>query len=443
MLRLNLNGILLALALSLGVWLAACSTDEPPEAQPQQQVATAESARQQVQEQAQAEQPVKQPEQPERADQPQPQAQAQQQQQAEDSVSQPTQAQEQEAQPEASDDAAQEQQIEADAQPAQQAAGQQAQASQAAVRSLEGVPGIVDPTNQGWPREVEGLNGVVSIPAKPMRIITASIGHDEMALALIPSERLVAVGAVSKDATFSNVDALVLDKPEISRDPESIIAQTPDVVVTSEFVSADVVDALQRAGIPVIQTALAHDLAGQINAILLFGYIFGEEERAFAFADEVENRYLALTEVTAARPDHPIVLSLTRYTDAIWTSGGDSTAGGVIEAAGGINAAAEAGIVGPQVTSLEGVIAMAPEIIVIPQPVAYGAEEFLQFLMEEEALAEVPAIRDGAVYLVESKHYGTLSFWNLRGAEALARILWPEDFPEPAPTGFSLPGGTE
>ena len=60
--------------------------------------------------------------------------------------------------------------------------------------SLEGVPGIVDPVNMGWPRQVEGLNGIITIPAKPQRIITASIGHDEMTLALVPSERLVAVG---------------------------------------------------------------------------------------------------------------------------------------------------------------------------------------------------------------------------------------------------------
>ena len=30
--------------------------------------------------------------------------------------------------------------------------------------SLEGVPGIVDPANMGWPRQVEGLNGVITIP---------------------------------------------------------------------------------------------------------------------------------------------------------------------------------------------------------------------------------------------------------------------------------------
>ena len=121
---------------------------------------------------------------------------------------------------------------------------------------FEGVPGIVDPTNFGWPRKVEGLNGMVTIPSKPLRVITASVGHDEIAVSLIPLSRLVGVGGATKNTTFSNVASLVQDIPTITRDPETIIALTPDVVVTSPFFAAEGVDALSRLGIPVVQTDL-------------------------------------------------------------------------------------------------------------------------------------------------------------------------------------------
>ena len=303
---------------------------------------------------------------------------------------------------------------------------------------LEGVRGIVDPTNLGWPREVEGLNGVVSIPAKPERIITASVGHDEMTLALVPGERLVAVGTSTKNAVYSNVAALVQGKPEISRDPEVIIAQAPDVVVTSPFFSTEGVDALSRTGIPVIQTELKHDPEARINSILLMGYIFGEEERALEFAEEVRDRHDALVAVTSTLEPRPRILALTQYSDTLWVAGGNSTEGGVITAAGGINAAEEAGVDGNQTTSLEGVIAMDPEIIIIAQPIDFGAEEFRQSLLSHEALAELPAIKNGEVHVVESKHFTTLSYWNIRGAEDLARILWPDDFPDPAADPFTL-----
>ena len=304
---------------------------------------------------------------------------------------------------------------------------------------LKGVRGIVDPTNTGWPRQVEGLNGLVSIPAKPQRIITASVGHDEITLALVPGDRLIAVGSATKDAIFSNVASLVADKVQISRDPETIIAQAPDVVVTSPFFPAEGVDALARTGIPVVQTELKHDLEARVNNILLMGYIYGEEERALEFATELRERYESLVAVTGAAGIGLRVLALTQYSDTLWVAGGNSTEGGVIDAAGGINAAEQAGIEGNQTTSLEGVISMDPEVIVIAQPVEYGAEEFRQSLLANEALAEVPAIKTGRIYVVESKHFTTLSHWNMLGAEELARILWPDVFPEPITTSFSAP----
>lgn len=304
--------------------------------------------------------------------------------------------------------------------------------------SFVGVRGIVDPTNSGWPREVEGLNGLVSIPSKPLRIITASVGHDEMALALVPLERLVGVGSSTKNSTYSNVASLVQDITEISRDPETIVAQSPDVVVTSPFFSAEAIDALSRTGIPVIQTELKHDPEARINSILLMGYIFGEEARALEFASEVSERHGALVAVTSEASPSPRVLALTQYSDQLWVAGGNSTEGGVILAAGGINAAEDAGVEGNQTTSLEGVIAMNPEVIVIAQPIEFGAEEFRQSLLNNETLAELPAIKNDQVHVVESKHFTTLSYWNIRGAEDLARILWPDEFPEPSTEPFSL-----
>ena len=307
-----------------------------------------------------------------------------------------------------------------------------------AVNYFEGVPGIVDPTNFGWPREVEGVNGIVSIPSKPLRVITASVGHDEITLALVPKERLVGVGSSTKSVTYSNVAPLVQDTSEITRDPETIITLSPDVVVTSPYFAAEGIDALSRLGIPVVQTDLQQGPEARIDNILLMGYIYGEENRAVEFAAEVKDRYESLVSVTGAAGPKPRVLALTQYSDTIWTAGRNSTEGGVITAAGGINAAEEAGIESNQTTSLEGVIAMSPDIIVIAQPVEFGAAEFRQSLLDNEVLAEVPAIKNGQVHLVEGKHFTTLSYWNIRGAEDLANLLWPNLFPEPITTPFTL-----
>jgi iron complex transport system substrate-binding protein len=305
---------------------------------------------------------------------------------------------------------------------------------------FEGVPGIVDPFNFGWPRVVEGANGRVTIPAQPQRIITGSIGHDEVTYALVPFERVVAVGAVSKDSTYSNVAALVQDVYVLSREPEVILAQNPDVIVTSIFFANETVEALTRVGIPVVQTALKTDPQGQVNSILFMGYIYGEEDRAVAFAQEIQARFAALKAVVGDKPqgDRARVMALASYADTFYTAGTDSTEGGIIEAAGGINAAAEAGLEDNPTISVESIIAMNPEVILITQPADSG-EPVKADLLSNAALAQVSAIKDGRVYVVDPKLFTTLSYWNVLGAEELARLLWPEDLGDFESGGFSIP----
>ena len=305
---------------------------------------------------------------------------------------------------------------------------------------LNGVPGIVDPTNTGWPRTVEVLNGLVTIDAKPERILTVSLGHDEVTYAMVPPGRVVATNSYTKLEQHSNVAHLAGGVEAITLDAEQVVSYRPDLVVASPFTKADFIDALTNVGIPVVQTKLHNGPDGRIQDIILLGYVYGEVDRALALADEVQARYDALKEVTGAKPvgDRQRVLSLTSYSDKIYTAGANSTEGGIIKAADGINVAALAGLEGNPTTSLEGVISMAPEVIFIPQPPDSG-EPFREQLLANPALAEVPAIKDGRVYVVPNKFFTTLSFWNLRGAEDLAVLLWPDDFNAGEFTEFSFP----
>ena len=263
-------------------------------------------------------------------------------------------------------------------------------------QAFHGVRGIVDPSNFGWPREVEGLNGVVSIPFKPLRIITASVGHDEMTLAIVPLDRLVAVGGASKDQ-----DVLQRRGPasgqdrDLPRPGNDHFAGTGHCRHPVRFSQRMEIVAVSKAGIPVIQTELKQGPEARINSILLMGYIYGEEERAIEFATEVRERYEALIAVTGQVETQPRVLA--SHPVRRQESGQPARTPPKAESFPRpveINVAAEAGIEGNQTTSLEGVIAMNPEVIVIAQPVEFGAEEFRQSLLDNEALAELPAVKE-------------------------------------------------
>ncbi|GIW13182.1 MAG: hypothetical protein KatS3mg062_0621 [Tepidiforma sp.] len=305
---------------------------------------------------------------------------------------------------------------------------------------LKGVPGIVDPSNLSWPREVEGLNGKRTLTEKPTKIHTMSAGIDEITLSLVPLERVVGVGSATKNPDVSSFASLVKDLPTVAREPEAVVASGAELVIATPTQKADVVAAIEQAGVPVVQLNLDPTPAGRLNAILLLGYIYGEEERAIALADEVEARYEKVVAVTGKKSDseRPVVAHVTKYT-SLYMAGSGTTGEGIITAAGAKNAGTVSGIKGNQQIGLEAVVAANPDVIIIPMPSEAG-EKFKAELLAEPALAGVPAIKNGKVYVVPPALYTTNSFANVRAVEHLAHILWPSEFPVADPPQFSLAG---
>ena len=292
------------------------------------------------------------------------------------------------------------------------------------------VPGIVDVSNRGWPRAVESTEGVVRLEAPPQRVLALSLGHDEMLLALLSRERFAGVGPFAADPTYSNVADQVADMTQVQRGVENVLAAKPDIVVVSKYTKADMVALIKEAGVPVVRSALENSAAGNIPNILLLGYLLGVEERALELVAEIERRLTMVSDRVPAAddPSRPLVLAIARYGESTYAAGGGSTEGGIIEAAGGINAAARDGIAGHQTISLESIAAMKPDVILITQPEDSGGTELRDDLLAHRALATVSAVAERQVLVVAPRYYTTLSHWNVRGIEETARLLYPDSF---------------
>ena len=288
-----------------------------------------------------------------------------------------------------------------------------------------GVEGIVDPTNFGWPRSIETTEGSITLDAPPTRIHSLSLGHSEILAALVDFDRITAVYNFFIDQEQSNIAELSADAPMIGFDPEEVVALQPEVVVASRFTNPDNVALIKDAGIPVARTSLENSALGNVPNILLLGYLVGAEAEAIALADEIITRMQFVSEGLTL--DNSLnVLSVSKWT-SIFAAGSNSTEGGIIQQAGGINAAADAGIEGHQQVSLESIAAMNPDVIIVPQP-REGADLFIEELMTSPALTEVKAIKDGEIHYVSPRFHTTLSHWNVRGVEELARLLFPSEF---------------
>lgn len=287
------------------------------------------------------------------------------------------------------------------------------------------VEGIVDPTNFGWPRSIETSEGLVTLDAPPTKIHSLSLGHSEILAALVDFDRLTAVYSFFSDEEQSNIAELSTDHTLIGFDPEEVVALEPEVIFASRFTNADTVELMKGAGIPVARTSLENSALGNVPNILLLGYTIGAEQEAIELSDEIEARMQFISDVLAS-DEQPRVLSISKWT-SIFAAGSGSTEGGIIEQAGGINAAADSGIDGHQQVSIESIAAINPDVIIVPQPLE-GAEAFIDELKTSPVLAEIPAIKNDQVYYVPPRYHTTLSHWNVRGVERLASLLFPSSF---------------
>ena len=305
------------------------------------------------------------------------------------------------------------------------------------------VPGIVDASNRGWPREVETVEGIVTLDGPPERILTYSLGHDELVLSLVTPDRIAAVGKFTTNDSYSNVVDWVADIAVYEKGAENVLAQEPDLFIASKFTKADIVELIKEAGVPVVRPSLENSSEGNIPNILLLGYLMGVEERALELAGDIEERLAVVTQRVPPPGDasRAQVIAITRYSETIYVPGAGTTEGGIIEAAGGNNVAAQEGLEGIQKVSIESVAAMNPEVILITQTGESGGEALQDDLLQHPALGEVPAIVNNRIHVVGSKIFTTLSHWNVRGIEETATLLYPEQFAGVTFTDFQPYGG--
>jgi iron complex transport system substrate-binding protein len=291
------------------------------------------------------------------------------------------------------------------------------------------IDAIVDPTNFGWPRVLQLGDDRITIESPPERLHTLSLGHDEIVVALVGAEGLVGIGSFTANETYSNVAAEVGALPRVKRDAEEVVSLNPDLVIASKFTKQDLVDTISGTGIQTVRTTLESSSEGHETNIRTLAYMLGAEDQAEKLIAQIQSRidFVQSSVADAANTKKPGVLVVAKFSDSISAAGSGTTEGGIVGQAGGENVAATSGIEAHETVSIESIIAMNPDVIVITQPDP-GATDFAELLKAEPALANVPAIANDQILLGDPRYFTTLSHWNVRGIEDLATVLYPEQF---------------
>ncbi len=270
---------------------------------------------------------------------------------------------------------------------------------------------------------VDGLGNEVTLNAKPQRIVSMTLGTDEILLDLVGPERLIAVTYLAADATTSNI----AERPELAQipnviqpnpSPEQIIALEPDLVFVATFTDSTMIQQLRDAGLPVFAVGFFSSIEAMQQNILTIGDLVGEPEKAAAMVDEMNARLQAIAEAVAGK-EKPSVLYLA--SDG-WVAGSGTTVDDIIVRAGGVNAAAD--LVDWNQVSEEVIIQMDPDYVIL-SPYVTG-EEFIN----NPVFANLKAVQQGHVMAISDAYMSATSQYIVRGVEEVARFLYPELVPE-------------
>ncbi len=152
---------------------------------------------------------------------------------------------------------------------------------------------------------------------------------------------------------------------------EAIIALAPDLVITDGTIGpVDVLQQLRDAGIAVVFVDADASLSGASELARQVGAALGMADAGEALAGSIDAQIAAkVAEIAGIVPDGPPLRILFLYlrggSGVYYLFGKGSGADELITALGGVDVAAEAGIVGSRPMTDEAMIAAAPDLILV------------------------------------------------------------------------------
>jgi iron complex transport system substrate-binding protein len=259
-----------------------------------------------------------------------------------------------------------------------------------------------------FPRRLRDASGqVVTIKARPQRIVSQTLSTDEILLAICAPERIIGFSALALDPKFSNVvaQARSTGSPTVEN-AEQILQMEPDLIFIASYSRPEMVEQLQAAGATVFRFANFISIEDIKQNILTVGYAIGEDERAAALVAQMEHDLNALrARVPTPQAARPRVLS---YSADGYTAGSKTLFDDLARTAGAINVAAEQGLEGFPRISAEQVAAWQPDFIIAGAPPG-EFEETRRRLLANPAIAATNAARANHIVIIDNRYFLTVS----------------------------------
>lgn len=272
-----------------------------------------------------------------------------------------------------------------------------------------------------FPRVVKMADGTnVSIPHKPNRIVSLTLGNDEILCALVDEKRIVGLSKYSQDGANSHVaDEARRINSFVDRNAEQIVSLQPDLILAARYTKIDLKGILAQAKLPILVTTDFRNVSEIEANITLVGQAVGEETKAAALVSEMRQKLAAAR--SQLRPENA-GLRILYLAPGNFTAGADTSINQLLTAAGLKNAAADSGVKGNVKTAAEQILQINPDVILI----ATGYERdrgFRELLESDPQLATLKVIKEKRIIELPARNVLTVSQHMADAVQALVEAV--------------------
>lgn len=277
----------------------------------------------------------------------------------------------------------------------------------------------------GFPRTITLPDGGrLTLAAPPHRIVPASSGLADLVCALVLPERIAALPTQVRDYSgLREPGNPYLARPQFEAyAAEPLLAFRSDLVVVDRWAQVETTARLREAGVPVLVMDAPEHLADVRAALTLLASALGTEDAGRAALAGLDDRVQAL-QTSAPRRAGLRAVAYTNGGTGGWVAGAGTSADEWITLAGLTNAAA-AGRRGHERCSFEELLALDPDLIIVPgSPAAGLGAGTARLLSTEPALQSLRALARRAIVVLDPWLYDTASQHIVTAAERLAAAV--------------------
>jgi iron complex transport system substrate-binding protein len=227
-----------------------------------------------------------------------------------------------------------------------------------------------------WAAAVVASIGLPAHAAEPPRIASINLCTDQLLVTLADPQQILGLSPYSRDRARSWDAAKAAQFPKLSGEAEDILVLKPDAVVAGRFTKRATRELLKDKGLRVVEFDAARSIEDVKKQIRQMGDLVQHPDRAASEIARLDKAVAHAREVASRKRYR--VLALSRRG---WVSGGDSLTSSLLTTAGLGNAAADLGYKLGGFASLEAIVNLRPDFLLVSEAGDFAEDEGRAFML--------------------------------------------------------------